>query len=64
MKCDNPPVFRYTWPGEDEKRICMIHALKLNQIADAIGTPVFFHRLTLNEVVDGIGCHQDNRVEG
>lgn len=35
--CQNPAAYRYTWPGEDETTICMIHAIALANVAQAIG---------------------------
>ena len=37
MKCDQPAIFRYTWPGKDESFTCLEHALKLKGVADVIG---------------------------
>ena len=36
-KCQEPAVFRYTWPGKDEACICLVHAQGLKQIASAMG---------------------------
>lgn len=36
-KCENPPVFRFTWPGRDEKAICLAHADRALGIAAAVG---------------------------
>lgn len=38
--CENPAAFRYTWPGEAENSICLEHALKLQEIANAMGCPI------------------------
>ncbi len=39
MKCTNPALFRYTWPGKDESMCCLEHSIMLAKIADAIGLP-------------------------
>lgn len=35
--CPDPPALRFTWPGQDEAAICVVHAIQLNLIADAMG---------------------------
>ena len=35
--CDELPIFRYTWPGQNEQYACLEHAVKLAAIADAMG---------------------------
>lgn len=35
--CPEPAVFRFTWPGQREKRICLEHALQLQRIALGMG---------------------------
>ena len=37
MKCDQQPMFRYTWAGQDEKYCCIEHAHKLMYVAEALG---------------------------
>lgn len=34
--CTQTPMYRFTWAGQDEKYICLIHALTLIEIAKAI----------------------------
>ena len=36
-QCKEQALFRYTWPGENEKHICLNHALELSNIARAMG---------------------------
>ena len=36
-QCENPCMFRYTWPGKDESYICLEHAQQLTNVANAIG---------------------------
>jgi len=35
--CKELAIFRYTWPGQDEKFICLTHAEKVKGLANAIG---------------------------
>lgn len=35
--CEKPAAFRYTWPGQDEAGICLIHAEQLSAVAAAMG---------------------------
>lgn len=37
IRCEMPPMFRFTWPGRDEAYICLEHAEKLKSIANALG---------------------------
>ena len=37
MKCSNPCMFRYTWPGRDESHVCLEHSRKLLAVATALG---------------------------
>jgi rubrerythrin len=36
-KCEQLPVFRYTWPGREESFICIEHSVGLANIANALG---------------------------
>ncbi len=36
-QCTNPTMYRYTWPGKDEARTCLIHGMQLTRIAAAMG---------------------------
>lgn len=38
--CDQPGLYRYTWPGKDESYICELHVGKLRGVAEAIGLHV------------------------
>ena len=35
--CTQPAAFRFTWPGNDEKGICVIHVERAKMIAQAMG---------------------------
>lgn len=37
INCQEQAFFRYTWPGQDEKFICLTHAGALMNIANAMG---------------------------
>ena len=38
--CDTDAFYRYTWPGRDEAGICVIHAIKAQGVAAAMGLPL------------------------
>lgn len=58
MKCNNPPMFRYTWPGKDEDYICERCGRKLLQVAMALGLHLQFIPLTAEEERHGNVCGQ------
>lgn len=35
--CEAPATYRYTWPGRNETKVCVLHATKARNVADAIG---------------------------
>ena len=47
--CEDVATYRFTWPGQDEKGICAMHAPKLRGIAMAIGLHVQMIPLTLGD---------------
>ena len=51
-ECDMTPNFRYTWPGKDEAYICMSCAMKLNNVAQAMGLHQQFIQLTTDDYVE------------
>lgn len=53
-QCENPAVYRFTWPGKDEDYICAIHAMKMEWVANSLGLYVQLVRLELDEM----GQHQ------
>lgn len=59
-KCNKPPFFRYTWPGQDEAMICMDHAFRLEEIAEAMGLYVQLIPLTSEQFLNG-ECSQEVR---
>lgn len=54
-ECANPPAFRFTWPGKDEARICAIHAIKMRNIASAMGLYVQLIHLTPEDYITPAG---------
>ncbi len=36
-RCGLTAMFRYVWPGTDEKFICLAHSIQLNVVAHALG---------------------------
>jgi hypothetical protein len=59
--CTNPAIYRYTWPGQNEKRVCLEHAMKLIGVARAIEFPLQIIQLTLEEIIEDSQCHQKIR---
>ncbi len=58
--CHDAPFFRYTWPGQPERFICLEHAPKLVSIANGIGLRLDIKPLLPDEMADlqlqGVGC--------
>jgi len=50
--CENPIYARFTWPGNDEKYACLLHSLKLNQLAQVMGFHLQIIPLKPNEIED------------
>jgi hypothetical protein len=50
--CQNPAVFRYTWPGRDESCICLIHAIQLQNVAMAMGLHIQLIKLSIAEMME------------
>lgn len=36
-QCEQPGLYRYTWPGKDESVICELHVGRLRAVAEAMG---------------------------
>ena len=51
MGCQQQAIYRFTWPGQDEKCICLIHALGLNNIAKAMDFHLQFITLSPEEML-------------
>lgn len=64
-QCDNPCMFRYTWPGKDESYICLEHAQQLLNVASAIGLHLqmlLFHQCD-QPTLDWPNCKQKVTVK-
>jgi hypothetical protein len=62
-KCNMIPMFRYTWPGQDEKFACMAHSLQLSSVAEVMG----FHLQMIPlkpEEMEKHSCTQNVKEEG
>jgi len=57
-KCVVPAMFRYTWPGRDEQRVCIFHADQLAKISDAMNFRLQIIRLEPMEMLQNSQCHQ------
>ena len=57
-QCQYPAVFRYTWPGRDEKLICVTHALELKNVANTMGFHLQLITLSMEALLMGESCQQ------
>ena len=55
--CENPALFRFTWPGKDEACICTEHAGQLQNVAQAMGMHLQLIVLTPEEIINS-HCNQ------
>jgi hypothetical protein len=62
MKCTSPAIFRYTWPGQEEKQVCLIHAIELKTVSVAMGFPLQFIPLKPEEMGEA-QCSQEEKKE-
>lgn len=60
-KCGAPAMFRYTWPGKDETVCCALCAMKLQNIAQAIGLYLQMIPLSEEDKMNGLACTQNVR---
>ena len=61
--CDQLAFARYTWPGRDEAFVCVIHAMQILNVANAIGLYLQMIPLTLEETMAGKMCSQLHKLE-
>lgn len=61
-KCDQFPMYRYTWPGRDEAFICLEHAIQMQQVVQAMGHHLQMIPLKPDRYVIG-ECSQEVRDE-
>jgi len=50
--CENIVYARFTWPGNDEKYVCLMHSLKLAKLAEIMGFYLQIIPLKLDEIED------------
>lgn len=48
--CPNPPAFRYTWPGQDEKFICAIHGAAAVRVMQSMGMYLQLIPITIDDL--------------
>lgn len=63
-QCENPAVYRFTWPGKDEDYICAIHAVKTDALAHHIGLQLQFIPLTPEEMGEHVCFQMVHEAEG
>lgn len=51
--CENPGALRFTWPGRDEAHVCIEHAQRLRNIANAMGMHIQLIPLTIPPTDEG-----------
>lgn len=61
--CQFTPMFRYTWPGLDERFACIIHAQQLVGVADAMSFHLQTIPLSPDEMMTNICSHTDTPKE-
>ena len=57
-KCEKSVMFRYTWPGKDERFVCSDCAIRLAAIAQALGFFLQVIRLNNEELLNELTCKQ------
>lgn len=63
MRCAVSASHRYTLPGKDEARVCLIHATQLQKLADALGLHLQMIPLSMEEMLEDHQCHQNIRED-
>jgi hypothetical protein len=61
-KCNQTPVFRYTWPGRPESFACLEHAQGISAVAQAIGLFLQFIPLS-GEQQAKVSCQNEVKEE-
>jgi len=56
--CHNLPVFRFTWPGQNEKFACLDHAKLVQNISQALDFHLQFIALKTKEILENT-CSYD-----
>jgi len=53
--CDSPAAFRYTWPGRDEARVCLMCSARVSALASWLSLHLQFIPLTADDYLRGEG---------
>lgn len=61
--CQFTPMFRYTWPGQDERFACIIHAQQWIGIADAMNFHLQMIPLSPDEMMTNTCSQTENPKE-
>jgi len=62
--CPLLPVYRFTWPGQDEAAICGAHVLHIRRIASAMGLHVQTIPLTPEQMFAAERAMEASREQG
>jgi len=60
--CPFPPMYRYTWPGQDERFACFLHAQQLLRVAQAMGFYLQMIPLSPDEMMKGQCSHNFDEI--
>lgn len=60
-ECNAPAAFRFTWPGRDEAGICIVHAVQLRNIAQAMGLYVQLIPLTAEDYLQRASARKEEK---
>ena len=60
-KCNNPPIFKYTWPGKCEDYVCSAHMMSLGYLVSQMGLYLEFIPLSPYDMVK-YSCGQTVRT--
>jgi len=58
-QCPSPALYRYTWPGQEEKLACFIHAHQLGAIAEAMGFGLQIVMLNEDSICKNLRCQSN-----
>lgn len=59
--CSLPARYKYTWPGQLEKRVCVVHAIQAENLAQELGFNLQVIRLTIAEMFENDQCTQEEK---
>ncbi len=63
IKCSNPAMFRYTWPGQNEAFCCFIHGKQIGAVAQAMGSHLQFIQLSGDEMIEASCQNEEPKGE-